>query len=110
MGQQETPELEPYFEKKLKEARIHFERALACKHTEFDNLYPYMHEHPQFFWYKRYVAWQELLTIVQMASELGVEWRTHFTEQQTVFIENKVLESKVLDNWFEQDKQKEETR
>jgi hypothetical protein len=49
---------------KLSEAKNHFERALDCKHTDFDDLYPYMIEHPQFFWYKRYVAWSELLTIV----------------------------------------------
>ena len=50
-----------HLECKLTEAKTHFERALDCKHTEFDDLYPYMMEHPQFFWYKRYVAWSELL-------------------------------------------------
>ena len=45
-----------FFRSKLSEAKTHFERALDCKHTEFDDLYPYMIEHPQFFWYKRYVA------------------------------------------------------
>jgi hypothetical protein len=42
-----------HLEHKLSEAKTHFERALDCKHTEFDDLYPYMIEHPQFFWYKR---------------------------------------------------------
>jgi hypothetical protein len=38
-----------YFMTKLGEAKTHFERALDCKHTEFDDLYPYMIEHPQNF-------------------------------------------------------------
>ena len=33
---------EVYLTKKLNEAKTHFERTLDCKHTEFDDLYPYM--------------------------------------------------------------------
>lgn len=40
---------EQFFLEKLAAAKVHFERALDCKHTEFDDLYPYMIEHPQFF-------------------------------------------------------------
>ncbi len=67
-----------YFMTKLGEAKTHFERALDCKHTEFDDLYPYMIEHPQFFWYKRYVAWSELLTIVKLCTELTIAVGTRF--------------------------------
>jgi len=89
-----------YFQERIKKAKITFERAVDCKHTEFDDLYPYMSEHPQFFWYKRYVAWQDLLTVSQMAEELGLDWTSHFTNEQVEFVRGKVLEAKVLDNWY----------
>lgn len=92
---------EGYFVKKLSDAKTHFERALDCKHTEFDDLYPYMIEHPQFFWYKRYVAWSELLTIVEVCSDLSVDWEAQFTSQQGDYIKQRVMSSKVLDYWFE---------
>jgi len=90
-----------YFETKLSDAKTHFERALDCKHTEFDDLYPYMIEHPQFFWYKRYVAWSELLTVVKLCDELKLEWRGQFTERQAEYIGNRVMSSRVLDEWYE---------
>lgn len=90
-----------YFLEKLDAAKVHFERALDCKHTEFDDLYPYMIEHPQFFWYKRYVAWSELLTIVKLSEELGVPWTERFTERQVEYVNNRVMSSKVLDYWYE---------
>lgn len=89
-----------YFQDKIKTAKNTFERAVDCKHIEFDDLYPYMNEHPQFFWYKRYVAWQELLTIAKIAEELGLDWTPQFTDKQVNFIKGKVLEAKVLDNWY----------
>lgn len=92
---------ESYFITKLSEAKTHFERALDCKHTEFDDLYPYMIEHPQFFWYKRYVAWSELLTIVKVCSELLVDWEDQFSSQQVDYVKQRVMSSKVLDYWFE---------
>jgi hypothetical protein len=92
---------------KLSEAKVHFERALDCKHTEFDDLYPYMIEHPQFFWYKRYVAWSELLTIVKLCNELEIDWRSMFTSLQAEYIERRVMSSKVLDEWFEKNDSKE---
>lgn len=98
---------EAYLTKKLNEAKTHFERTLDCKHTEFDDLYPYMIEHPQFFWYKRYVAWSELLTIVKLCNELGVEWQPLFTEKQVVYIDKRVMSSKVLDYWYETNDSKE---
>lgn len=88
---------------KLEEAKNHFERALECKHTEFDDLYPYMIEHPHFYWYKRYVAWAELLTIVKLCSELEMDWTTHFTEIQVAYIRRRVLSAAVLDYWFEKE-------
>ncbi|MUT66259.1 hypothetical protein [Paenibacillus sp. NEAU-GSW1] len=88
---------------KLNDAKVHFERALDCKHTEFDDLYPYMIEHPQFFWYKRYVAWSELLTIVKLSEELEMEWRDQFSERQADYISKRVMSSKVLDEWFEKE-------
>ncbi|HHW37861.1 MAG TPA: hypothetical protein GXX18_11560 [Bacillales bacterium] len=94
--------LATYFEEKINAAKIQFERTVECKHTEFDDLYPYMNEQPTFFWYKRYVAWQELLTITKLASELEIEWGSFFTENQILFINNKVLDAKVLDHWFEE--------
>jgi hypothetical protein len=96
-----------FFMTKLSEAKNHFERALDCKHTDFDDLYPYMIEHPQFFWYKRYVAWSELLTIVKLCNELGLEWQAEFSEQQVDYIKKRVMSSKVLDYWFETNDSKE---
>ena len=92
---------------KLNDAKIHFERALDCKHTEFDDLYPYMIEHPQFFWYKRYVAWSERLTIVKLCDELEIEWREQFTEKQVEYIAKRVMSSRVLDEWYETNDSKE---
>lgn len=92
---------ENYFTTKLVEAKVHFERALDCKHTDFDDLYPYMIEHPQFFWYKRYVAWSELLTIVKLCKELEIAWEPEFSQQQIDYINKRVMSSKVLDYWFE---------
>lgn len=89
-----------FFKEKLREAKVQFERTIDCKHTEFDDLYPYMSEQPQFFWYKRYVAWQELLTIVKLAQELDISWKDEFEEKQLAFIEKKVLDAKVLDEWY----------
>jgi hypothetical protein len=85
---------------KLGEAKIHFERALDCKHTEFDDLYPYMLEHPQFFWYKRYVAWSELLTLVSLAEDLSIDWTERFAAHQVKFVTKRVMSSTVLDSWF----------
>ncbi|MFB4165950.1 hypothetical protein ACE1TI_19660 [Alteribacillus sp. JSM 102045] len=93
-------EIPAFFIEKLHEAKVQFERTIDCKHTEFDDLYPYMNEQPQFFWYKRYVAWQELLTIVKLANELDISWKEEFNEAQQRFIEDKVLDAKVLDEWY----------
>jgi hypothetical protein len=92
---------EDFLINKITQAKIHFERALDCKHTEFDDLYPYMIEHPQFFWYKRYVAWSELLTITKLCSDLSMDWTLHFTKSQVEFIHSRVMSSKVLDFWYE---------
>jgi hypothetical protein len=96
-----------YLMGKLSEAKNHFERALDCKHTDFDDLYPYMIEHPQFFWYKRYVAWSELLTLVMLCNELKVLWQESFSEPQVDYITKRVMSSKVLDCWFETNDSKE---
>ena len=90
-----------FFMDKLDQAKNHFERALDCKHTEFDDLYPYMIEHPQFFWYKRYVAWSELLTIVRLCDELDIPWTERFTERQAEYVRQRVMSGKVLDDWYE---------
>lgn len=105
MGNQSVPV--DFFMTKLAQAKVHFERALDCKHTEFDDLYPYMIEHPQFFWYKRYVAWSELLTIVKLCEELNIAWNGQFTEQQQDYIQKRVMSSKVLDLWYETNDSKE---
>jgi len=94
-----------YLLNKLAEAKNHFERALDCKHTEFDDLYPYMIEHPQFFWYKRYVAWSELLTIVKLCSELDIDWTQQFSDKQTDYIRKRVMSATVLDYWFDNSKE-----
>ncbi len=96
-----------FMAEKLAAAKNHFERALDCKHTEFDDLYPYMIEHPQFFWYKRYVAWSELLTIVKLCDELEIEWQSQFTVKQSAYICNRVMSSRVLDEWYETNDSKE---
>lgn len=97
-----------FLQTKLSDAKNHFERALDCKHTEFDDLYPYMIEHPQFFWYKRYVAWSELLTIVKLCIELEIEWQEHFTGKQAEYITSRVMSSRVLDEWYETTDSKEQ--
>jgi hypothetical protein len=98
----EEKEFRTYFEERVLEAKVQFERTVDCKHTEFDDLYPYMTEQPQFFWYKRYVAWQELLTVVKIAEDMAVAWKGLFLEKQATFIEGRVLDAKVLDDWFEE--------
>ncbi|WP_413375250.1 hypothetical protein [Alkalihalobacillus sp. 1P02AB] len=105
----DNSKLQVYFEEKLAQAKNQFERTIDCKHTEFDDLYPYMTEQPQFFWYKRYVAWQELLTIVQTVSDLELNWQQPFTDKQIIFVESKVMDAKVLDNWYEQQQEEVET-
>ncbi|MFF2482812.1 hypothetical protein [Paenibacillus sp. NPDC058071] len=99
-----------FMSEKLLDAKVHFERALDCKHTEFDDLYPYMIEHPQFFWYKRYVAWSELLTIVKLSEEIELEWRSAFTERQAEYIAKRVMSSKVLDEWYETETNESESK
>nr|WP_120193170.1 hypothetical protein [Sinobaca qinghaiensis] len=89
-----------YFIHKLEESKEQFERTIDCKHTAFDDLYPYMNEQPQFFWYKRYVAWQELLTTVKHAEDLDVNWKDVFNDSQQSFIDKQVLDAKVLDEWY----------
>lgn len=96
-----------FFISKLSEAKVTFERALDCKHTEFDDLYPYMLEHPQFFWYKRYVAWSQLLTIAGLCEELGIDWQGEFTPGQVTYLQQRVMSAKVLDFWFEKNDSKE---
>jgi hypothetical protein len=96
-----------FFLNKLEESKVHFERALDCKHTEFDDLYPYMIEHPQFFWYKRYVAWSELLTIVKLCEEMNIAWKERFAEHQSDYVSKRVMSSKVLDFWYEMNDSKE---
>ncbi|WP_334073314.1 MULTISPECIES: hypothetical protein [Paenibacillus] len=96
-----------FFITKLSDAKVTFERALDCKHTEFDDLYPYMLEHPQFFWYKRYVAWSQLLTIAELCEELGIDWRAEFSPQQVGYVKQRVMSAKVLDFWFEKNDSKE---
>ncbi|MBM7563665.1 hypothetical protein [Paenibacillus sacheonensis] len=96
-----------YLLTKLSDAKNHFERALDCKHTEFDDLYPYMIEHPQFFWYKRYVAWSELLTVVKLSEELEIDWKGQFTEKQSEYVTSRVMSSRVLDEWYETNDSKE---
>ncbi|NGQ96831.1 hypothetical protein G3578_16825 [Brevibacillus sp. SYP-B805] len=110
MADRVIQDLNRFFLEKVEQAKVSFERALDCKHTEFDDLYPYMNEQPQFFWYKRYVAWAELLTVVKLAEELDIDWTVAFTGQQVEFIRGKVLQGKVLDHWHpEEDNQQEET-
>ncbi|CAJ1001653.1 MULTISPECIES: hypothetical protein [Bacillales] len=102
-------DLQAFFVEQLRRAKVNFERALDCKHTDFDDLYPYMNEQPQFFWYKRYVAWSELLTVVRLAEELGIAWTNEFSSQQVEFIKGKVLQGKVLDQWNPEEEQEEES-
>ncbi|MDQ0208322.1 hypothetical protein [Alkalicoccobacillus murimartini] len=98
----EINNMQVYFEEKLVNSKIQFERTIDCKHTEFDDLYPYMTEQPQFFWYKRYVAWQELLTLVQVAEDFEYDWVKAFTEKQKAYIQSRILDAKVLDDWYEE--------
>lgn len=101
-------DLKSFFDDKVIEAKKQFERTIDCKHTEFDTLYPYMGEQPQFFWYKRYVSWQELLTIIKLAKELDMEWQGIFTKKQIEYIDKKVLDAKVLDDWYDHANKEEE--
>lgn len=101
MTQSKSIDIQEYMLSQVRSAKIHFERALECKHTEFDDLYPYMAEQPQFFWYKRYVAWSELLTLVKISTELDIKWSSLFTAKQVDYIIGRVLHGHVLDFWFE---------
>jgi hypothetical protein len=103
----QNTDLQTFFTDKLIEAKIQFERTIDCKHIEFDDLYPYMNEQPQFFWYKRYAAWQELLTVVELAEGLNVDWQQQFIPKQEDYVSKKILDAKVLDNWYELDKRVE---
>lgn len=89
----------------VKEAKEEFDRTLDCKHTSFDDLYPYMMEHQSFFWYKRHAAWASLLTTIRIAEGAGANWRELFTDKQIAMINNKVLDKEVLDGWLETSKQ-----
>lgn len=102
--------LQEFFATKIQAAKVSFERALDCKHTEFDDLYPYMNEQPQFFWYKRYVAWSELLTVVKLAEELQIDWTPYFSHVQAEFVRGKVLQGKVLDHWYPEEDNKQEEK
>ncbi|WP_100371754.1 hypothetical protein [Bacillus sp. FJAT-45037] len=103
----EEAKFHAYLNDRLEQAKVQFERTIDCKHTEFDDLYPYMTEQPQFFWYKRYVAWQELLTVVSMTEDMEAEWRSMFSTKQSDYIESRVLDAKVLDDWYEVQEEKE---
>lgn len=85
----------------VKTEKEEFDRTIACKHTTFDDLYPYMLEHQSFFWYKRHAAWASLLTTIRIAEGAGTNWRELFTEDQQAMIDHKVLDKKVLDHWLE---------
>lgn len=85
----------------VKQAKEEFDRTVACKHTAFDDLYPYMMEQQSFFWYKRHAAWSSLLTTLRIAEGSQSNWRELFTEPQLEMINKKVLDKKVLDNWVE---------
>jgi hypothetical protein len=66
-----------------------------------------MIEHPQFFWYKRYVAWSELLTLVNLCEELSFSWKEEFTAHQVEYVDQRVLSAQVLDFWYEKNDTKE---
>lgn len=85
----------------VKDAQEEFSRTVECKHTAFDDLYPYMVENQSFFWYKRHAAWASLLTIIKAAEGLDIEWQDLFTAKQIEMIEKKVLDKQVLDGWLE---------
>jgi hypothetical protein len=82
------------------ETKEEFDRTLECKHTSFDDLYPFMLEDQSFFWYKRHAAWASLLTAVRIAEGLGQNWQDLFAEHQVRMIQGKVLDKKVLDEWL----------
>ncbi|ADC50147.1 hypothetical protein BpOF4_10470 [Alkalihalophilus pseudofirmus OF4] len=103
----ETNKFQAYLNERLEKAKQQFERTIDCKHTEFDDLYPYMTEQPQFFWYKRYVAWQELLTVVSITEDNEFDWKSLFTDKQKSYIESRILDAKVLDDWYEMQEEKE---
>lgn len=83
------------------EAKEELDRTLACKHTTFDDLYPYMMEQQTFFWYKRHAAWAGLLMAVRIAEGAEADWTSLFTDKQQTMITAKVLDKKVLDEWLE---------
>ncbi len=85
----------------VKEAKEEFDRTVACKHTSFDDLYPYMLEQQSFFWYKRHAAWAALLSTLNIATGAEANWQELFTDKQLVMIEKKILDKTVLDEWLE---------
>src|ERR1700730_1184643 len=84
----------------VKEAKAEFNRTVDCKHTSFDDLYPYMLEHQSFFWYKRHAAWASLMTTLKIAEGAGADWKPLFTQKQLNMIDKKVLDKQVLDEWL----------
>ena len=84
----------------VKEAKEQFDRTLECKHTAFDDLYPYMMEDGTFFWYKRHATWASLLTTIKIAEGAGADWTPLFNETQARMISGKVLDKRVLDEWL----------
>lgn len=85
----------------VQQAKEEFDRTLECKHTEFDDLYPYMLENQTFFWYKRHAAWASLLTAVRIAEGAGADWKQLFSKRQQAMVVCKVLDKVVLDSWLE---------
>jgi hypothetical protein len=85
----------------VQEAKAEFDRTVECKHTSFDDLYPYMLEQQSFFWYKRHAAWAALLATVKVAIGADVQWQELFSEKQLAMLEKKILDKTVLDEWLE---------
>lgn len=90
------------------EAKEEFDRTLLCKHTSFDDLYPFMLEDQTFFWYKRHAMWSSLQTAVKIADGLGQNWQEAFAERQVRMIQGRILDKKVLDEWLGQEAAAEE--
>lgn len=85
----------------VNDAKQEFDRTVACKHTAFDDLYPYMLEQQSFFWYKRHAAWSSLLTTLKIAESAGANWQELFTDKQRSMVEKQILDKTVLDEWLE---------
>ena len=97
-----------FYERKLSDAKNHFERALDCKHTEFDDLYPLYDRASAIF------LVQTLCSMVRAVNDREAVRRAGDGMEAAIYARSKastlasrVMSSRVLDEWYETNDSKE---